>query len=281
MTIYHGQVHVFAASVALNAPVSPFRTGNGAPAARRALVSPAAPGPASLRHDWWDGAHWHFEALDGPASAYPGRTPGSVGDSPSATVYNGQIHLFTGDAAGNLRHDWWDGAHWQFEALDGPDSPWAGSDGDHVGGSNVVALYQGQIEVLTLDFDTAGLRHDWWDGTGWRFEDLDGSASAYPGHSTNNVGDFTSVAVYGGQFHVFTSDITTGSTNNQTGGVLRHDWWDGSRWHLEVLDGPTSLYPGHTATPVGAFNSAIVFNSQLQVFSQDEMTPTLRHEWWG
>ena len=121
---------------------------------------------------------WSFEALDGAASVYPGHGPTAGADN-AVTLYQGQIHLFTGDSAGTMRHDWWDGSRWHFEALDGPASAYAGHDPNALE-STTVTLYNGQIHVFAFDAVTGALRHDWWDGSRWHFEALDGPGSAFP-----------------------------------------------------------------------------------------------------
>ena len=236
----------------------------------------------TLRHAWWTGTTWRFEILDGTGSGYAGHTSDDTGYFNAVVIYAGQLHVFTLDHGTDevLRHDWWDGAAWHLEALDGTGSAYAGHTSDEVGSGTTVAIYGGQLQVFTVDDSTGSLDHDWWDGARWNFETLDGSASAYPDHSDNIVGTYTSVTVYGGQLHVFTSDFTTGSTILQSGGVLRHDWWDGTRWHLEALDGSTSAYAGHTADSVGLTNAVAVYGGQLHVFTFDDMSGSLRHDWW-
>ena len=102
----------------------------------------------------------------------------------------------------------------------------------------------------------------------WHFETLDGSGSIVPGHTTDGVGTSTAVTDFEGQVHVFTFDATTGS--------LRHEWWDGARWHFETLDGTGSTWPRHTTDNVGLDNVAIIFANQLHVFNFDD-TFTLDH----
>ena len=240
----------------------------------------------TLRHDWWDGAHWVFETLDGRGSPYPGHTDDNVGQETVVTVFDDQLEVFTSDATtASLRYDWWDGAHWHFEVLDGPGSDFPGHTTDNVGGDIGAIQYAGQLHVFTYDAATASLRHDWLAGTNWHFEVLDGPGSYYPGHTTDKVGlGDIAVTQYGGELHVFTYDGTNGS--------LRHVWWVDSGWHFEVLDGPASDYPGHTTDVVGQNIAVSVYNTQLQVFSWDigpilgggypllYQYQSLRQDWW-
>jgi hypothetical protein len=252
-TVYNGQLHVLTA----------IRTSTG----------------TALGHDWWDGQRWNFEILDGSGSTWPGHTADNVGgaNKNAVTVYGGQLQVFTYDATtSSLRHDWWDGSRWQFEVLDGSGSLYPGHTTDKVGIDIAVTVYAGQLQVYSHDASLGSLRHVWWDGRRWNFETLDGSGSAWSGHSTDNVGIATAVTVYSGRLHLFTGDATSGS--------LRHDWWDGRRWNFETLDGPGSTWPGHTAESVGWSNSVAVYGTQLHVFTSDSNATTgrssLRQDWW-
>jgi hypothetical protein len=188
--------------------------------------------------------------------------------------------VLTADStASSLRHDWWDGSRWNFETLDGPGSAYSGHTTDAVGSSDSMVVYNGQLHVLTADSTASSLRHDWWDGSRWNFETIDGSGSAYSGHTTDAVGfGNNSMIVYNGQLHVLTLDHT--GPIGLPASSLRHDWWDGSRWNFEILDGPGSSYPGHSTDLVGIDNSVTVYNGQLQVFTNDLSAGSLRHDWW-
>ena len=86
--------------------------------------------------------------------------------------------------------------------------------------------------------------------------------------------------VYNGQLHLFATKLFT--TNPIVSG-LRHEWWDGTRWNFETLDGAGST--GHDTYPVGLYNTVTVFNGQLHVFTEESDTSNLplnlRHDWWG
>jgi hypothetical protein len=233
----------------------------------------------SLGQEWWDGRRWTYAILDGPGSPQPGHTTDKVGQYNAVTVYNGQLYVFTGDATtGSLRQDWWDGRRWTYAILDGPGSREPGHTTDNVGQYNVVTVYDGQLQVYTYDATLGSLRHDWWDGRRWNLETLDGNGSTQSGHTGDSVGQYNAVTPYHGLLYVFTDDATTGD--------LRQDWWDGRRWNFTVLDGPGSREPGHTTDSVWGSMSAVVYGTQLHVFSGDAsgtvdtLVESLRHDWW-
>lgn len=72
----------------------------------------------NLMRSWYVGA-WHREVLDGEGGA-DGRTTDVVAEDTTVKVYGGQLHVFYPDeTAFRLRHAWWNGVKWQFEALEG------------------------------------------------------------------------------------------------------------------------------------------------------------------
>ena len=131
---------------------------------------------ASLRHGWWDGTRWNFETLDGGGSpGGGGRTTDNVGMYNAAEVYGTQLQVWYFDtAAGSLRHGWWDETRWNFEILDGPGSPPTnGRTTDEVGTFNAVAIYPFDQPQVWYHDNTAGvLRHGWWSGSTWYFQNL-------------------------------------------------------------------------------------------------------------
>jgi hypothetical protein len=103
------------------------------------------------------------------------------------------------------------------------------------------------------------LRHAWFDGGQWQFEDLDGSrASGGDGRTNREVGRYPTAVVYQGQLHVFYQGNWTSS------GTLRHGRFNGTHWSFEELDG-RDLSGGVTAA-VGEWNSALVVGGELHVW---------------
>src|SRR5438132_660929 len=178
----------------------------------------------SLRHAWWNGSTWHLEYLGG-ASATNGGTFDAVGGDSSAIVYNGQVHDFYIDHdAGSVRHAWWNGTAWHFEAVDGGGGVATGATGDSVGFYNSTVVYNGQLQLFTRDNTSDTLRHAWFSGT-WHAELLDGQGSGYPGHSTGDVGEFSSALVFAGQLQDYYRDFPTSGSP-----TLREAFFNGAGW---------------------------------------------------
>jgi hypothetical protein len=87
------------------------------------------------------------------------------------------------------------------------------------------------------------------------FETLDG-AGGTSGRTAHNVGSDVSAAVFDGLLHVFYRD--------DTGGNLRHAWFDGSSWRFQTLDG-ASMVDGRVNSDVGQRSVSVVFDGALFV----------------
>jgi hypothetical protein len=87
------------------------------------------------------------------------------------------------------------------------------------------------------------------------FETLDG-AGGTSGRTTHDVGSDVSAAVFGGLLHVFYRD--------DTGGNLRHTWFDGSSWRFQTLDGASTI-GGRVNSDVGRRSVTTVFDGKLFV----------------
>jgi hypothetical protein len=85
------------------------------------------------------------------------------------------------------------------------------------------------------------------------FETLDG-AGGTSGRTTHSVGSDVSAAVFGGLLHVFYRD--------DTGGNLRHAWFDGSTWRFQRLDG-ASTTDGRVNSDVGQRSVTAVVDGTL------------------
>ena len=72
-----------------------------------------------MRHAWWGGGTWRFETLDGAGTGSGhGQVADALGSFNSALAYGTQLHDFYYDITHpQLRHAWWTGAQWSFEAL--------------------------------------------------------------------------------------------------------------------------------------------------------------------
>lgn len=227
-----------------------------------------------LRHAWFTGAGWASETLDGQTSPYAGHSPDSVGAYTAVALFGGQPHVFYRDSqVFSLRHGWWDGASWHFEAIDGNGSSYAGHTGNSVGVHTSALLFGGLPHLFYNDSTAGRLRHAWWTGATWAFEILDGTGSTVDGHRNDLTGDFSSAALVDGLPHVFSFDSQLG--------VLRHAWWNGLVWTDETVDGQTSPYAGHSPDTVGYYTAVVVFGGQPQVFYWDPQAGPQRHAWYG
>jgi hypothetical protein len=227
----------------------------------------------SLRDARWTGARWVFTTIDGSGSTLAGHTSDTVGRAASAVEIDGQPMVFYSDTtSGSLRAAWQSGASWRFETLDGPGSTLPGHTGDRVGSALSAAPLDGQPEVFYHDASDASLRYARLTVSGWRYQTLDGSGSALPGHSADDVGSAVAVTQLNGNAQVFYDDATRTS--------LRHAFWTGTAWVLETLDGPGSVISGHDTDQVGSAVSATEMPGGPQVYYADATAGSLRHTWW-
>ncbi len=270
---------------------------------------------SSLTHSWWDGARWNVENLDGAGK----NTNDSVGRYVTAVQFGAQIQLLYSDATTHtLRHAWWDGIRWNFETLDGAGGA-NGRTANFVGGGTIAFRQVGaQVQAFYSDDTAHKLRHAWWDGTRWNFENLAGAsnlpssatyvASTQSG-STLHVLNKTSAgdlerSWYDGSWHTQTVDGAGGSggrTSHTVGDYvslipsatgmdafyrdtndasLRHATLNGSSWTFEILDGSGGSITGNTTNAVGTQIAAIRFGSSLHVVYQDTTTGAQRHAWF-
>ena len=127
--------------------------------------------------------------------------------------------------ARSVRHAWWNGTAWHFEAVDGGGGVATGATSDSVGFYNSTVVYNGQLQLFTEDTTSNTLRHAWFSGT-WHAELLDGQGSGYPGHSVDDVGQFSSALVYAGQLQDYYTDFPSGPF------TLREAFFNGSAWNF-------------------------------------------------
>jgi hypothetical protein len=199
----------------------------------------------ALHRAWWNGSRWFFLTIDGPTSRIAGHTGDRVGSPVSTTMLGGRPQVYYADAsAASLRSAQKTAAGWRFETLDGSASTLPGHSGDRVGSAVAVTQMNGNAQVYYYDATRRSLRHAWWNGSGWRFETLDGAGSVIAGHDGDQVGSEVSVTAMTNGPQVYYADATAHS--------LRHAWWTSAGWHYETLDGPGSTISGHTGSQVGA-----------------------------
>ncbi len=223
-----------------------------------------------LRHAWSsDGTSWSFETLDG-AGGTDGRYNANVGQSSTMVVgADGVLRVFYHDVTnGNLRHGWKDGSGWHFQNLDGDAGSIAGLNAS-LGGDPAATVYGSNIQLFYRDATNGNLRHAWFNGTTWYFENLDGDAGSV-GHLNADLGSNPTTVVFGSTLQVLYYDVTNGN--------LRHAWSDATGWHFENLDGDAGSISGYNAS-VGLTPTATVLNGYLQLFYYDQTGGNLRHAW--
>lgn len=225
-----------------------------------------------LRHGWWTGLRWAFEDLDGPGVSGGGRSANPIGADVSALLFGKEPHVFYTDATtGDLRHCWWSGglARWFFETLDGA----GGTDGrvNAAIGADVAAMtWGGSPHVFYPDVTNGRLRHAWWTGSAWGFENLDGSgAGTASGRIDARAGADVTTLEFAGVPHAFYR------AEPQTGAVVRHAWWTGATWAFETIAGPSA------SGPAGTRIAATVIGSLPHVWHHDATAARLRHTWWN
>ncbi len=263
----------------------------------------------SLGHSWRDGTRWNVEVLDGAGK----NTNDSVGKFVTAIQYGAQIQLLYSDATTHtLRHAWWDGIRWNFETLDGA----GGANGrtTHAVGGGTISFRQSapRCRRSTPTTPTHTLRHAWWDGIRWNFENLTGASTPavvrylrriHPGgldaarRSTRpSAGDLErswydgaagttrpSTAPVASAATRATRSATTSSLIPSGTGLdafyrdadsssLRHAKLSGSTWSFETLDGTGGSISGHTNNDVGTQIAAIGYGGGLHVIYHDSTT---------
>ena len=215
----------------------------------------------SLGHSWRDSTGWHVEVLDGAGK----NTNDSVGKFVTAIQYGAQIQLLYSDATTHsLRHAWWDGIRWNTETLDGA----GGANGrtTHVVANGTISYRQvgAQVQAFYSDDTAHTLRHAWWDGIRWNFENLPG-ASSLP-----SSGTYVASTQVGSTLHVL---------SKTSAGDLERNWISltgGAVWNNQTVDGAGGG-GGRTSHAVGDYVSLIPSANGLDAFYQDVNDSSLRH----
>jgi hypothetical protein len=180
---------------------------------------------------------------------------------------------------------------WRFEKLDGVPSPTGGRSADTMEASAVVE-YGGRPHVFYRSTKSSSpqaekLRHAWWTGTRWAFEDLDGTGvPGGNGRFDGFAGRTPFAMVFGSQLHVFYFRVVPGDTN---AAVLRQGFWDGRQWWFQDLDGNgVAGGGGRINSRVGGPVSGVLFGGVPHIFyaAAINLAPgapgdrDLRHAWW-
>jgi hypothetical protein len=117
-------------------------------------------------HNWWSGVAWsNWESLGGTCLGDPGI--GSWG--PNAL----DVFCLGGTGtSGVVRHKYWRTGRWAGWAQEVP--------GVWPDGVAVSSWATNRLDVFGVDASTDALGHDWWDGTRWNHETLDGGLTTTP-----------------------------------------------------------------------------------------------------
>ena len=220
-------------------------------AALLAVVAGGAPASGAARGtSWTDGV-----TLDG-AGGSNGRVSAPIAADTAAVIYGGVAHVFYAAQIGGewvLRHARF-GPSPLFETLDGAGGD-AGRTTDSVGSDVSAAVYGGKIQVFYLNDATGVLRHAFFNGSVWRFRNLDG-ASHRGGRVVADLGRASVATVYDGRLEVFYLE--------QTGMDVRRASYDGTTWTFQDLDGDSTV-GGHTIHEVGFNIAAASWGGSLHV----------------
>jgi hypothetical protein len=234
-------------------------------------------GNGDLRHAWSNSTGWHFENLDGDSGSVAGSgyAPND-GGSISSIVYGGNLYVFYTIGNGDLRMAKDTSSGWSFSNLDGDVGSiagTAGASGSNVGTAVTSVVDGSALEVFYNVGSNGDLRHAWYNGTSWNFENLDGDSGSVAGSSYRANDGTLSISAVMDASSVLQVFYNGGS------GYLRHAW-DSSGWHFENLDGDSGSVAGSSyGSNVGDSVQAIVYGTTLQVLYQNLSNGDLRHVW--
>jgi hypothetical protein len=225
---------------------------------------------SDLRHAWYTGTEWFFETVDGTAYTN-GQYGHTVGHYPSATVFEGKIHVFYWDSDWRLlRHASYNGSSWQRETLDGEMSNYAGAIDDDMGWRSTATTFNGDLYAFYYNATLGNLRaaryNPLWNV--WLFSNIDGF-NGVNGKIDADVGWAPSAVVAGGVLRVY-------SFNETTGDLRESRTSDGDTWFASTLDG-NSVSGGRINANVGMESTAILWNGDPHVLYADSTNGNLRH----
>jgi hypothetical protein len=222
----------------------------------------------NLRHAWYQpGSIWRFENLDGDFGSIAGYDA-DVGSSSKLVTYGSSLHaLYRDSTRANLRHGWTDASGWRFENLDGDLGSIAHHDAE-LGENPAALVYNGTLQVFYYDKSYGNLRHAWADGTGWRFENLDGDAGSIS-RKEGNTGLMPTAVDLNGTLQLF--------YYSASGGNLEHAFANAAGWTFETLDGTGGNPPGRLDANVGLDPKALAYGREVQLFYYDLTHGNFRH----
>lgn len=209
-------------------------------------------------------AVWRFENFDGPGVTWPGATTDVISPDVISIEYGNATHIFYGAypppawQSERLRHAWIDSTGYHYEDLDGAGV--AGGNGrttDVI--SNVVSavVVGNTLHVFYADSSTLSMRHAWFDGSSWHFEDV-------PDATLDNTGGAAAIDA-NGVLRLFFE----GSAGSDPGGTTLREATLGpdGAWSDIDLDGlGVPLGNGVTNKDVGAYPVAVSDGPRISVF---------------
>ncbi len=130
-------------------------------------------------------------------------------------------YKYINDTHGVLRYAYYNGQGWHIEDVDG-NSP--GSEDDNVGRYTSIKVdAQGNPHISYYDVTNGNLMYAVWRAGTWQITTVDGYISA-----TDDVGQFTSLALYNGLPRIAYYDVAKGD--------LKYASYDGTKWTKTVVD---------------------------------------------
>jgi hypothetical protein len=210
-------------------------------------------GTQGLRRAVLNGFAWNYSVIDGAGSGVSGHVA-SAGNSPSAAIIGGVLHVFSEGIDGGvtvLRHAWYTpGVGWHDESLNA---------GAPLTGAPEAFVQQG---VLNVFYGSAGTLengvYDAVNGT-WTWTAVDGPLAAVTGHTSDTVAD-SGIAAVG-----VSGDAVLFYADNQTASLRQASRHNGA-WSFDVVDGPGSAHPGHSNAALGDRPNAVLLGGALRVF---------------
>lgn len=111
----------------------------------------------------------------------------------------------------------------------------------------------GYAHVFYQSREFGTLRHSWETASGWHTEILDGTGGGE--RTANEIVPIVTAALVDGQPHVWYGSRPRGSSGGSV--LLRHAWWDTSRWRYETFDGDGGG-AGQRWSPVPANDPSVI-----------------------
>jgi hypothetical protein len=208
-----------------------------------------------LKYAWRDGTCWHTETLDdeGMTGRYSSLALDGA-DNPHIAYYDSTQR--------DLKYAWRDGAGWRVETVDSQGN--VGRDTslaiDGMGHPHIAYLDDGDALYIYSD---DSFKYAWHDGTKWHIQTVI-SATTFD----------TSISLAldkAGRPHLSYLDTPVNDGHYSSENYLKHAWYDGTAWHVEVADSGRNVVSGTSLALDEADHPHISYRTS----DHDE----LRHAW--